>query len=379
MKFLLLLSLGALALAGEDQMVNNWQKLKAMESCWGEENMKLYTVNMKKAIAKCSHEDAPELSLAPYRSTYRFVNAMLSSADQMENQQYSLMEKMLELMMQGSQYSSGRPSYSSYSQHGEGNHYMEKMKNKFYMKQMMQKMMHGDMYESNSPMSHEHENNNKDFMEMFRRMFGNNMDNSMDHFRSNSDSSLPQFFDMFRSRSKRAASEEGAVNPSLDLGDRLVEKLNEMRDQREAKIGNFTCVMKHMGYLNNDNEIDLNGMKGEKEYTMPSPWFAQRYDEMLETCYEMATNLPAQIEEQSMVTGETFGSVNLAHVRSFSACYEKAEAKLCMNHDIKKKIESNFGPLEEILEQTQLTEHQLFPLVIQLLHGEEMEYMMEDF
>jgi len=312
MKFLLLLSLGALALAGEDQMVNNWQKLKAMESCWGEENMKLYTVNMKKAIAKCSHEDAPELSLAPFRSTYRFVNAMLSSADKMENQQNSLIEKMLE-MMQGNQYNSRRPSYSSYSRHGEGNNYMEKMKNKFFMKQMMQKMMNGDMYESKSPMTYGHMNNNEDFREMFNRMFGNNMENRMDNFGSNSDSSMSQFFDMFRSRSKRAASEEGVVNPSLDLGDRLVEKLNEQRQHMEAKIGNMTCVLKDMGCLNNNNEIDLRGMKEEmQQYTMPSPWFVQKYELILDTCYEM-------------------------------------------------------------------TEYQLFPLVIQLLHGEEMEYMMADF
>merc|ERR1711909_166829 len=320
-----------------------------MESCWGEENMKLYTVNMKKAIAKCSHEDAPELSLAPFRSTYRFVNAMLSSADKMENQQNNLIEKMLE-MMQGNQYNSRRPSYSSYSRHGEGNNYMEKMKN------------------------------NEDFREMFNRMFGNNMENRMDNFGSNSDSSMSQFFDMFRSRSKRAASEEGVVNPSLDLGDRLVEKLNEQRQHMEAKIGNMTCVLKDMGCLNNNNEIDLRGMKEEmQQYTMPSPWFAQKYELILDTCYEMANNLPAEIEEQAVVTGETFGSINLAKVKSFSKCCSKAKSKLCMNQDIKKKIESNFGPMEEILEQTQLTEYQLFPLVIQLLHGEEMEYMMADF
>merc|ERR1712241_1632460 len=49
-----------------------------MESCWGEENM-------KKAIAKCSHEDAPELSLPPYRSSYRFVNTMINKGDNYEN------------------------------------------------------------------------------------------------------------------------------------------------------------------------------------------------------------------------------------------------------------------------------------------------------
>merc|ERR1712210_419310 len=49
--------------------------------------------------------------------------------------------------------------------------------------------------------------------------------------------------------------------------------------------------------------------------------------------------------------------------------------KLCMHQDIKNKVESNFGPMEDILQETQLTEHEFFPLVMQLLHGKEMDYM----
>jgi len=378
MKFLLVLSLVSMALAlGDDKrMIEYWQKLKAMDSCWGEENMKQYTVEMKKVIAKCGHEDVPELSLPPFRSTYRFVNTMLNSANHMENQQYKLIEKMLEFM-QENQYNNyirreciGLQCRNDYD-----------MNNRNFMKQMMQKMMNGDMYDSNYPTTYSNNNNNRDFMEMFAKMFGDNMYNKMDNYRSNSDSSMSRFFDMFkRNRVQRAASEDGAVSPSLDLGDRLVEKLNEQRHEMQAKIGNMTCVLKHMGCLNNENELDLAGMREEmKQYTMPSPWFSQKYDQILETCYEMANNLPADIEEQSVVNGENFGSVNLAKIKTFSKCQRDAEFKLCMNHDIKKKIETNFGPMEEILEQTQLTEYQLFPLVIQLLHGEEMEYMMGEF
>merc|ERR1712227_948916 len=104
-------------------MVETWQKMKALESCWGEENMKLYTVEMKKAIAKCGHEDAPELNLPPFRSTYRFVNSMLNNANHMENQQYKLIEKM----------------------------------------------MNGDMYDSNYPTTYSSNNNNREFMEMFAK------------------------------------------------------------------------------------------------------------------------------------------------------------------------------------------------------------------
>merc|ERR1719500_2586303 len=47
--------------------------------------MKLVMVDMKKAIAKCSHEDAPELSLPPYRSAYRFTNTMINKGNEYEH------------------------------------------------------------------------------------------------------------------------------------------------------------------------------------------------------------------------------------------------------------------------------------------------------
>merc|ERR1712032_977913 len=80
----------------------------------------------------------------------------------------------------------------------------------------------------------------------------------------------------------------------------------------------------------------------------------------------MGTNLPAEIAENSVVTGETFGTVKLGEVKMFTKCCEKAKTKLCMHQDIKNKVESNFGPMEDILQETQLTEHEFFPLVMQL-------------
>merc|ERR1712032_1602974 len=86
MKFFVLLTLAAVGLADYEskEMMSKWMQMKAMESCWGAENMKQYTVEMKKAIAKCSNEDAPELSLPPYRSSYRFVNSMINNGNNME-------------------------------------------------------------------------------------------------------------------------------------------------------------------------------------------------------------------------------------------------------------------------------------------------------
>merc|ERR1711978_277036 len=196
----------------------------------------------------------------------------------------------------------------------------------------------------------------------------------MDNYRTGSyrkNDPMSQFKQMFNSyRSKRQATD------SLDLGDRLVEKLAEQKHHMEAKIGNMTCVMKELNVLDASNNIDIQAMKRDiQKYTMPSEWFKNKYEHLLDTCYEMATNLPAEIAENSVITGETFGTVKLGEVKMFSKCCEKAKMKLCMHQDIKKKVESNFGPMEDILQETQLTEHEFFPLVMQLLHGKEMDYM----
>merc|ERR1712080_519341 len=338
MKLFVVLALASVALGGMDyEMTQKWQKLKAMESCWGEENMKLVMVDMKKAIAKCSHEDAPELSLPPYRSAYRFTNTMINKGDDYEhiNDMATMFAKMMHHMK-------NRNTFSPYSAMSSNSH-------------------HGD--------------SKMDTMKMMMQMM--KMKNMMrDNYRSSSDYKNPmgrmsQFKNMFNSmRFKRAAGN------NLDLGDRLVEKLAEQKHQMEAKIGNMTCVMRELNVLDASNNIDVQAMKRDiQKYNMPSEWFKNKYEHLLDTCYKMATNLPAEIAENSVVTGETFGTVKLGEVKMFSKCCEKAKMKLCMHQDIKKKVESNFGPMEDILQETQLTEHEFFPLVMQLLHGKEMDYM----
>jgi len=391
MKVLITLTLATLALGGGDwEMTQKWQKLKAMESCWGEENMKLYTVEAKKAIAKCNQQDAPELSLPPYRSSYRFVNTMLSKADEMES-----MQEMFAKLMNANREQ--KPSYMPYNNDHQMSHNSDNMMEK--MKMMMMKIkMQNMMKESSSYMPYSHNekkdsksemmdmfsemfskkeermDSNSEMMEMFSKMFNNNkMDNhrTSSNYRKNDPMArMSQFVDMFKnSRSKR--------DVDLDLGDRLVKKLKDQKDQMEQKVGNMTCVLREMNTLNSRNEIDVQAMKQDmQQYTMPSEWFGKRYEEILDSCYEMASNLPAEWSENSVVTSEEYGTIKLGEIKMFMKCCAKSKTKLCMNQDIKKKVESNFGPMEEILKETQLTESEFFPLVMQLLHGQEMDYMM---
>merc|ERR1712060_965207 len=198
-----------------------------------------------------------------------------------------------------------------------------------------------------------------------------------DMMRSNyqDDYDMSEFFKRQASRRPQQPSRRTQPSDNLDLGDRLVEKLAEQKRHMEQKIGNMTCVLKETNALDASNNLDIQAMKRDmQQYTMPSPWFGQKYEQILETCYEMATNLPREIADNSVVSG-SFGTIKLGEIKMFTKCEMRSKMKLCMNQDIKNKVESNFGPMQSILQQTQLTEAEFFPLVMQLLHGEEIDYM----
>merc|ERR1712060_162173 len=280
------------------EMMTKWVKMKAMESCWGSENMKSYTVEMKRAIAKCSNEDAPELSLPPFRSSYRFVNTMINQGSDVDMLKNMMAAMSMSMNQDNSEFSYVQP-YSTNS--GRSDSFMDKMK------MMMMKMKMKDMMRSNYQ-------DDYDMSEFFKSMRSSDM---MDNYRTGSyrkNDPMSQFKQMFNSyRSKRRASRRPQqpsrrTQPSdnLDLGDRLVEKLAE-----------------------------------------------QKYEQILDTCYEMATNLPREIADNSVVSG-SFGTIKLGEIKMFMKCEMRSKMKLCMNQDIKNKVESNFGPMQSILQQTQL-------------------------
>merc|ERR1739844_679127 len=134
MKLFALLTLAAVVMGDyEKEMMTKWIKMKAMESCWGSENIKLYTVELKKAIAKCSNEDAPELSLPPFRSSYRFVNAMINQGNNMDMLKNMIAAMSMSMNQDNSEFSYVQP-YSTNS--GRSDSFMDKMK-MMMMKDMM--------------------------------------------------------------------------------------------------------------------------------------------------------------------------------------------------------------------------------------------------
>merc|ERR1712123_281707 len=420
---------------------------KAMESCLGKDNVNKYTVNMKKAVAKCEQQDAPELDLPPFRSMYKFVNPIISSANRMDQQKLHQVFVALRIMTNVQDYTTNfnsnsgsnwlKEKFMKYKMHQMMKHMMNededdfhvrpysfdtKMDNKIGKFEMM-KMMKDIMNENNYSQS----SDNYEMKKMMEKFFGNDHSadqyEMMEKFFKNDDQmdALEKMygsdykmtnqdynkFDMMklaneknfdsqdyknynyapqqaRFRFKRQAPESTKPHqkpdytkpaPGLDRGDRLFAKLQEQKREMEARVGNMTCVLRETKVLNKDNEIDIKSLKQSmQQYTLPSPWFKNRFEELIDICHETAVNIPADISDEHNIEGQ-FGSVNLAHVKTFMKCCKEGKQKLCMNQDTKNKIESNFGPIKDILEQTKLTEYQLFPLVQQMLQGEESEYL----
>merc|ERR1712001_498997 len=357
MKLLLALCLLGLAAGSEDyKMFMKWAKTKAMESCWGEDNMKIYTVNMKKAVAKCNQQDAPELDLPPFRAINRLINNLVGMANYKEDQhgeiedfkqflQYYEIAKMMNKDHDGNY--NRHISYKPYSQNHkevdinmrDGDMGMEKMKMMMMMMKMMDGRRHGDMdmddYKKHDDMSADmfrsgyKKNTFEDMPSMLRLFAKNKMDN---------DSPIESMFrSMGKMRFKRQADD------SLALNDRLKEKLEHMM--------NMTCVLREMKVIDQNNNIDVRAMKKDAEqYKLPSAWFGDRYEEILDSCYEVAENLPAGLQDKVLPNNYNGPMRNLGKIKSFMNCCKSAKMKLCMYQDTKKKIETNFGPVDQLLE-----------------------------
>merc|ERR1712165_20583 len=372
MKFLLVLCLLGRVAGSEDyKMFMKWAKTKAMESCWGEDNMKIYTVNMKKAVAKCQQKDVPELDLPPLRAINRMINNMVGMAGHREDQHQEMeyfqkffrFMQMMKMMNHDDHddyddYNRKQPTFKSdevyrpkpYSQMKDSSdmNMMEKMK------MMMMKMM-----------AETKNNYYADETGSYKRNDDMGYQNKMDSMDS-------MFRSMGQMRFKRQAGD------SLALNDRLKEKLEHMMKEHVEHVSNMTCVLRELNVIDQNNNIDVNAMKRDAEqYKMPSTWFGDRYEEILESCHQVAENLPASLQDKVLPNNYNGPMRNLAKIKSFMNCCKTAKMKLCMYQDTKKKIETNFGPVDQLLEgfNNQITEEQVFYMVNELLQGDDDEFM----
>merc|ERR1712178_581925 len=286
-------------LPDEMETMKKWTYMKATESCFGKENMKQYMVNMKKAVAKCTQQDAPELNLPPFRNVYRFINTMLTNADQMEDnkmmQLFHVMNKM-EKMREYSHHSVG-PWASEYDQSS----WMEKMMKKMMMKKMMEKMF------DHSSSSYDSEYDSEFSPSMYRRLFkkdqmdydsydsDNFMENTMRHKMKNDDSSsYRQRMAALLSRNKRQANKgQGRKDSATTLPATL-----DIGTQKQ--------------YF--------------QQFKFENKWLKNRIEKVMELCVDLAKSVPEEYTEEYNYSEH----VNVGQVHMYMKCIKVHKIKTCM-------------------------------------------------
>merc|ERR1711994_924722 len=323
------------------------------------------------AVSKCKQEDAPELDLPPFRYMNRFTNSLVSMANSRSQDQdlYKMMMKMMQ------QVGSNNQDHHNFRSGSEDSKYRNNFDH-----QMMDRMDNGNMMENMMKMMsrmmnkegqyERSEYDNMDMYDMFSKMYNSNKYDKYDNHDRNSRSYDDMSPMMRRFMSKRQADD------SLQLNDRLKEKLEHVMEEHVSEMSNMTCVLREMNVLTSRNNIDIAAMKADTEnYNMPSQWFKQKYFSILDNCYEVAEHQPAELDNLFNVNGNS-ELRNMGKIKSFLTCCKGAKMRLCMNNDTKKKIEANFGPVKELLQSfnNQINEEQLFFMVNEILQGSDEEY-----
>merc|ERR1712214_183114 len=216
---------------------------------------------MKKAVSKCMQEDAPELDLPPFRYMNRFTNSLVSMANSRSQDQdlYKMMKFMMMMKMM-QQVGSDNQEHHSFRTPGYEHGYGEE-KGKY--RNNLDRMDNGNMMENMMMMSRmmnkegqyeRSEYDNMDMYDMFSKMYNSNKYDKYNRH-DNHDSKYRSYDDMSpmmrRFMSKRQADD------SLQLNDRLKEKLEHVMEEHVSEMSNMTCVLREMNVLNSRNNIDI--------------------------------------------------------------------------------------------------------------------------
>eukprot|EP00095_Tigriopus_kingsejongensis_P009595 maker-scaffold1055_size66517-snap-gene-0.8 protein:Tk09595 transcript:maker-scaffold1055_size66517-snap-gene-0.8-mRNA-1 annotation:"PREDICTED: uncharacterized protein K02A2.6-like" len=219
--------------------MKQWMMDKAFASCLGEENLKTWQAKKKKFEAECAGEDAPELDLPFFRSPYRVTSGLMGGA-------YS------------------NPEWA------------DEMVKKYMFHKMMNKMMR-----------HSQKSDDDDDIPFFKRPGAYRRFRRDDGDNEDEDE---------EKEVESMVEDESTEGSELDLGDRLLEKLNRFKKSMQAEIGNMTCALQKAGVINEKNELQLEAMIAHFD-NLPqplNPWLKEQLIGDKKKCYAYAQALPQE-------------------------------------------------------------------------------------
>merc|ERR1712079_748254 len=253
----------------------------------------------------------------------RFTNSLVSMANSRSQDQglYKMMKFMMMMKMM-QQVGSNNQDHHSFRSGSEDSKYRNNFDH-----QMMDRMDNGNMMENMMKMMsrmmnkegqyERSEYDNMDMYDMFSKMYNSNKYDKYNRH-DNHDSNYRSYDDM--SPMMRGFMSKRQADDSLQLNDRLKEKLEHVMEEHVSEMSNMTCVLREMNVLNSRNNIDIAAMKADTEnYNMPSQWFKQKYFSILDNCYEVAENRPAELDNMFNVNGNN-ELRNMGKIKSFLTC-----------------------------------------------------------
>ena len=145
---------------------------------------------------------------------------------------------------------------------------------------------------------------------------------------------------------------------------KFMNKIEMINKTMETEKTMYTCVMHKLGYIDEDHELSLEGMKqciNEMDWSGSREWLKNQSIKDHEICYEYAQNLPQEILDSC-----TLGP-KITKMKWFKFCMKMHKYESCMNYDIIEKLEAAKMPIDELVKDSKVEEKHLLPIIQELM------------
>jgi len=117
------------------------------------------------------------------------------------------------------------------------------------------------------------------------------------------------------------------------------------RKMAEAKVCRMTCVLKQLGFMNEDNSPNYDNMVEYYRNLNWSPERTQKHLDVIDTCRALAESIPNRVLE-TKVLGKEYGRTMV-----FFKCQKKKELEVC----VKQEIASEYYTFKNLLAKEGIT------------------------
>merc|ERR1712241_1452727 len=104
-----------------------------------------------------------------------------------------------------------------------------------------------------------------------------------------------------------------------------------------GKVGNISCYLQEFGYIDEDMNLDLQGMLKEWDsYDWNgNDWLKAKSKQGVKDCYDMVEAMPTNILSR-------YGDVKMMKVKKMMMCCDTHKKLECMCNDAKQMLEKHF-------------------------------------